>query len=199
MDNIYKLIILILFLNITTISALGVNAPYWNDNPLKMYSGETREVVFPLVNSIDEKTTEASVSLVEGKEIAEITSGEKYIVQPGSTDKNIILKITVPSDSKIDDSYKIKFFVRYTPQGEEGNVKLDVEYNIEFPIQIVSQGDESPLIITTTTGNEIPKESKMKIIVNAIILFVILLILVILIIIKFRKNKNQEYQTNKFK
>ena len=195
MDNLYKLIgiFFLLIININIISALGVNSPYWNDNPLKMYSGQTREVIFPLVNSINEKTTEASVSLVEGKEIAEITSGEKYTVQPGSSDKNIILKISIPSNSKIGDSYKIKFSVQYIPQGEEGNVKLNVGYNIEFPIKIVNQSDASSLIILNTgnIGNETQGQNNTIIIIIVIILSVLLLAAIILMIKKYKQNKNQ--------
>ena len=193
MDYIYKLtIIAILLANINIISALGVNAPYWDNNPLKMYSGQTTEVIFPLVNSVDEKTTEASVSLIEGKEIAQIISGEKYIVKPGDTDKNIILKITIPSDSN-SDSYKVKFSVLYTPQGGEGNVKLDVGYNVEFPIKIVSQEDASPSIILNTGNaeNETPGNNNTIIIMIVVILLVILLIAIIWAVIKLRQNKNK--------
>jgi len=71
MDNNNKLITIgiLLLLQINLVVALGVNAPYWNENPLKMYPGETKEVVFPLVNSVNEPATEAIVSLTKGGEI----------------------------------------------------------------------------------------------------------------------------------
>ncbi|MFA4953298.1 MAG: hypothetical protein WC584_03675 [Candidatus Pacearchaeota archaeon] len=193
MDHSYKLIgIFLLIININTISALGVNSPYWNENPLKMYSGQIIEVTFPLVNSVNEKTTEASVSLVEGKEIAEITSGEKYTVQPGSADKNIILKISIPADSKIGDSYKVKFSVKYTPEGGEGNVKLDVGYNIEFPIEIVDQANASSLITLNTgnVGNETQEQNYTIIIIIVAILLILLLAIIILMIKKYKQNKS---------
>ena len=194
MGNFYKLIVLIIaLLSINIISALGVNSPYWNENPLKMYSGQTTEVAFPLVNGVDEKTTEASVSLVEGKEIAEITSGEKYTVQPGGNDKNIILRITIPPSSKIGDSYKVKFSVKYTPEGEEGNVKLDVKYNIEFPIEIVDQANASlPIALSTgNAGNETEEQNYTMIITIIAILLILLLAIIIWMTTKFKKNKNQ--------
>ena len=191
MDYRYKLIVVfLLIININTISALGVNSPYWNENPLKMYSGQTREVSFPLVNSVNEKTTEASVFIVEGNNIAEITSGEKYTVQPGSNSQNIILKISIPTDSKIGDSYKVKFSVKYTPQGEEGNVKLDIVYNIEFPIEIVNQADASPVEIVSTGNIGKNQQNNTIIILIITILLVLLLIAIILMIKRYKQNKN---------
>ena len=130
MDNSCKLIIiLVFFLSINSVFALGVNRPYWSENPLKMYSGETREISFGLVNGVNEPTTEAVASITGEADIAQILSGNKYIVEPGSSNQKIRLKITMPSGETIGQNYNVKVFVTFSPVGEQGNIKLNVGYN----------------------------------------------------------------------
>ena len=218
MDNSNKLITIgiLIILSINLVFALGVNSPYWQTNPLKMYPGETKEVVFPLVNSVNEPTTEATVSLTKGNEIAEIISGDKYNVNPGENDKNIVLRITIPENAKIGDDYGVGFKVLYIPAGESGNVKLNVEYNIDFPVQIVSQADATSTTnpdtsITPNTPNDDttnPDTSNTNLgNLKAITPYTIIIILIIAIIVAiaitililFKQKKNNEQKQGKFK
>ena len=196
MDNSNKLItiIIIAVLSINIVVALGVNSPYWNENPLKMYAGETKEVIFPLANSVNEPTTEATVSLTKGGEITEIISGEKYTVSPGENNENIILRITIPENAEVGDNYTSGFKVLYIPAGEEGNVKLNVEYNVDFPVQVVSQADATsttnPDISNTNLGN-LRTISPYIIIIISIIAILIIIAVVIFILFKRKKDNEQ--------
>ena len=192
MGNSNKLILMgiTMILSIGIVVALGVNSPYWQDNPLKMYPGESQNVVFSLVNGINEPTTEASVTLIEGSEIAEITSGEKYVVNPGEKDKNIILNIKIPANAPIESNYSVKFVVRYSPQGDEGNVKLDVEYNVNFPVEVVGLENASSTNQPTPIKGE--ENNTTLFILLFIILLVIIIIVIIFIIIKRRSNQTIE-------
>lgn len=199
MGNFYKLIgILFLLLTINIISALGVNAPYWEGNPLKMYAGETKEVSFHLVNGVNEKSAEASVFLVEGSEIAQITSGEKYTIQPGESDKNIILKIKIPEGTEIGKKYNVKFFVQYSPPGAEGNVQLNVKYNIAFPVETVTRTEIEAQKNTTNLiiiPSEKTKENNTKIIIIiAAIILILILLAIIIITIKKRKELKDNFK-----
>ena len=53
MGNCNKLILIGMLLIFSTnlVLALGVNSPYWNENPLKMYPGETREASFVYIEN----------------------------------------------------------------------------------------------------------------------------------------------------
>lgn len=197
MDNSNKLITIIIILAVLSINivvALGVNSPYWNENPLKMYAGETKEVVFPLANSVNEPTTEATVSLTKGGEITEIISGEKYTVSPGENNENIILRITIPENAEVGDNYTSGFKVLYIPAGEGGNVKLNVEYNVDFPVQVVSQADATsttnPDISNTNLGN-LRTISPYIIIIISIIAILIIIAVVIFILFKRKKDNEQ--------
>ena len=197
MDNSNKLITIIIILAVLSINivvALGVNSPYWNENPLKMYAGETKEVIFPLANSVNEPTTEATVSLTKGGEITEIISGEKYTVSPGENNENIILRITIPENAEVGDNYTSGFKVLYIPAGEGGNVKLNVEYNVDFPVQVVSQADATsttnPDISNTNLGN-LRTISPYIIIIISIIAILIIIAVVIFILFKRKKDNEQ--------
>ena len=184
---------ILLILSINTVIALGVNTPYWNGNPLKMYTGETKSVPFALANSVNEKTTETSVSITKGGEIAKITSGEKYTVKPGETGKNIILSIKIPQTAQIGDNYTVGFKVLYLPTEGEGNIKLNVEYNVDFPVEVVGIGNESAVIQpATNTGNasvgQTEKTSIMFIIIIISIAILILLVIISLVFMKLKKD-----------
>lgn len=194
MGNKYKLatISVLLILTLGIITALGVSSPYWQGNPLKMRPGEIKDVSFNLVNSVSENTTKATVSLVEGGEIAQIISGENYTLAPGSTDKNVVLRISIPQNAIINSTYKIKFYVQYSPAGESGNVQLDVKYNIEFPIEVSTEVQNQSFQTqpgTTPTTTEPPKKSKWVLIALSILAIIILII--IIVIIKLVRERNQ--------
>ena len=180
---------ILLILSINTVIALGVNTPYWNGNPLKMYTGETKSVPFALANSVNEKTTETSVSITKGGEIAKITSGEKYTVKPGETGKNIILSIKIPESAKIGDNYTVGFKVLYLPTEGEGNIKLNIEYNVDFPVEVVGIGNESAVIQPATNAGNVSQTEKASIMFIIIIISIAVLILIVIILLVLMKLK----------
>ena len=173
---------LILLAGINDVLAFGISSSYWKDNPLKMYSGETKEISFSLVNSAGEiGDVEAFVSLEEGKEIAEITSGSKYNVPFGGNAK-IILKISVPESVRIGEKYNIKFSVNsISNEREEGNIQLGVGYHVDFPVEVVKKGEEREAAKIQINWGE------------AFIAGVSLLIIGVIIALYYRHLKRREY------
>ena len=131
-------LMLVFLLSINFVLALGVSSPFWDDHALEMYPGETREVAFPLVNRADAETAQAFVSLENGMEIAEITSGGEYTVVPGTSNTKIMMRISVPAEANIGDSYDVGFSVKSNPEGD-GTVQLKVKYNVDFPVVVVEK------------------------------------------------------------
>ena len=165
-----------------TVFALGINSPYWKTNPLKMYPGETKDISFTLVNSVDEKTpANAFVSLIEENEIAQITTGDQYTIIPGGKE-TLVLKISVPESAKIGDSYNIKFSVKSAPKEETGNVQLNIGYNIDFPVIITEKSS-----VQEAQDQTLPEQ---KTNFNTIILSIITLIVIIIGIFFILKKKN---------
>lgn len=154
MDNFNKLITALIFVALCTsvVSAFGVNSPYWQGNPLKMYPGESREASFNLVNGVNEGTAEATVVLIRGAEVAEITGETDFTLPPGSNTENIVLTLTIPADAQLGQTYQVEFSVRDNPSEEEGNVQLNVGYNVNFPVEVVSQEFSSSLTEAPTSA-----------------------------------------------
>ena len=187
MGNSNKLIsaIILAVLSLNLAATLGVNAPYWQGTPLKMYPGETREVFFSLVNGVNEPTTEASVSLTKGDDIAEVIGENKYTVNPGENEGGVILGISIPNTAEIGDNYTVGFKVSYIPSGGEGNVKLNVGYDVDFPIEVVSQEDASSTLDVPSTI------SKSIIYITIAIIVIVLLIGIIILFLKRRNNERK--------
>lgn len=174
----------LLIVSAPTILALGISSPYWQDNPLKMYPGQVKEIPFTLVNG-EKEDAQAFVALSEGKEIAEITSGTEYLVSSDSTDKKIILKISIPRDAKTGDSYSIRFSIKSSPQKEAGTVQLNVGYNVNFPVSVVSSSEATVEI----KASESEKTQLSKIII--LLPLVIIAVIIFIILYKSRRIRKQ--------
>ena len=169
-------LMLVCLLSINFVLALGVSSPYWKDNPLEMYPGETKEVKFSLVNRPDAETAQAFVFLEDGVGVAEITSGTEYTVTPGTTNTKVILQVTIPDEANIGDSYDVKFSVKSVPE-DEGMVQLTVGYNVDFPVVVVGK------------PTEIPKEGLGTWQIIGIVIGIIAILVIIYLILKKLKRK----------
>jgi len=189
MDNrnliLYILACLVIFLvGTTSVFAYGISSPYTEKTPLKMYPGQTKEVAFNLQNCpslgdyCEKEDVNVVVSFEEGNEIAEIISGLEYNVPYGTADTNIILKVSIPEDGNVGDSYNVKFSIGAAPSGEEGgNVQLGVRYNVDFPVNVVAK-EEAP----TEPVASIEKPEAEKISIGKIAIIILIVVAVIAVV-----------------
>jgi hypothetical protein len=143
-------LVLVCLVSINFVLALGVSSPYWEENPLKIAPGETRQVEFILVNRPTGETQTAVVTLINDGGIAEVISGTEYTIKPGEGE-NVMFRITAPENAKIGNSYDVEFEVQ-SSSSEEGQVPVSLGYNVKFPVQIVKQSDISPAITVKGTS-----------------------------------------------
>lgn len=205
MENI-NLRISLLVLAVLIVSASGVfagiSSPYWggsNPNPLKMYPGETKDVYFNLQNcpsladSCSKTDDNLVVSLLEGSEIAQITSGDKYTVPYGTADSNVVLKVTIPENAAIGTAYNVKFSVSTVSAGT-GTVQLGVGYNVDFPVEVVSKVVAPAPVPSETPLIEQPAAVGLSSEAIAVIIIAIIAVIVIVIwlIYWLSKKKGQE-------
>ena len=173
-NNIKITTLIIIFLcSINYVAALGVSSPYWEEHPLKMHPGQSKEVSFSLVNKPNAELANAIVELIQGEQIAEITSGKFYSVAPGTTDTKVILKLDIPENAKIGDVFDVKFTVKAGAPEDEGTVQIAVGYNVNFPIIIVEESEIPEEKI-------IPKTSE-KTNINWVIWLIIIITLIIIV------------------
>ena len=182
------LVIMLLLVNTGFVLALSVNSPYYKNNPLEMYPGQEREILFnmqncpSLLDSCDKEDVSVVVSLEEGSEIAEIVGNENYKIDYGTSDSNIRLKVNIPDNAAIGTEYLVKILVSADPK-DSGSVQLGLKYNIEFPVVIKDASNVAVVLGEgTTTSNNI-----FSMVLVVIILSIISL--VILVWILFSRNK----------
>ena len=177
----------------TNVLAFAVSAPYSKDNPLKMQAGEIREVSFTMQNLIGNEDMNVIVSLLEGKEIAEITSGERYTIPLRTANTKVILRISIPSDANAGDSYDVKFSVQSSPEGREGNIQLGVGYNVDFPVIVLEKPAPTPSPTPIPQAVEEPEaKSNINIVIVIIVAIIIVAIIIVIgLIIWFVKRKKQ--------
>ncbi len=196
MDNNYiklSLTLVFILISISYVTALGLSSPpYWKDNPLKMYPGETKYIEFTLEQSIAEKEeAKATVSLINSEEISEIIGPTEFTVPPGSKDNKIILKISIPNEAEIGKTYNIKLSVRPLNAQQTGNIQAIIGYDIEFPILVADKSEVTPQPTPTppTPEDESQDQDKSKLNIMYIILPIILIVIIIILYFIYRKNR----------
>lgn len=188
--NIKILSLLLMFLLVSTggVLAVGVSSPYWENNPLEMHAGQTRDVPFTLVSKDTDSISNVAVSLEKSGGVAEITSGTEYTVQPGTKDTEIILRISVPASASIGDEYDIEFSVKPSLEAaDQGNVQLGISYTVDFPVRVVGEGD----VIISSTTNETTQLPEKTSGVGVIISWIVAIIIIITIIFWLVRKKRQ--------
>jgi len=127
-----------IILLVSFVSAFGVSSPYWADNPLKMYPGQSTTVDLNLQNKADAtEDIDASVTLIEGAEIASLRDGE-YEVKAGE-DINVPLKVKISKETPIGTTYKIQVEIKTVTPGEGGGVVMGTGMNTEFNVEVIEK------------------------------------------------------------
>jgi len=197
MDNrsikLISLILAILLVNTGFVLSLSVSTPYHKNNPLVMYPGQEREILFNLQNcpslsaTCDKKPLKVTVSLDDGKEIAEILSGKDYTVDYGTSNTNIKLNVKIPTSTSVGADYLIRFTIASVPEDNAGAVQLGLKYNVEFPVLIKDQSDVP--IIPANISNPLNQGNNFGFMLIVILLIILLVVIAILYLIIQRKRQ----------
>lgn len=157
--------LLFLFLvSASLVSAFGVSAPYWKDNPLVMTPGETRTVNLNLQNMVGNEDVTVKILVVEGEDIAQLEK-DVFTIKAGTSDAVIPIKITL-SKGGIEPK-KIKLEIKSITPGETGSVSMGTGMVVAFDVVTITAN--------ATEQQPISKNSKMII---AVILAIAVIILV---------------------
>ena len=172
-----------------SISAFSISSPYMENKQLKVYPGEIRELEFVLQNGGATEETSVRVRILEGSEIAELTSqgieadlGKIYII-PVDEKLKIDVKISVPEDAEIGESYHIRLGVSTAATTKKGEFGFGMEIENIFDIVVGEMVQTSP---PETTSAETIKNNWIPYLSIAIIILVIILII---FFIKRKKHK----------
>lgn len=156
-------------------ATVGVTSFYYENNPLMVHPGETKEIMFTLQNHGGDADAIVRVELAAGSEIAKLTDeGLEYVVPLDSDSIPVPMRITIPNDAKPGDEWSVgaSFSINYKPKGS-GAVQLTSTYFKDFKVIV-----EEP----TPTAQATKKISLLNSpVLSFIILIIILAILILLI------------------
>ena len=176
-------LLLSLFLVFPLAYAFGVNAPYWESNPLIMYPGQETEIQLTLQNMVGDEDMILSAEITTGKEIASIMdSSNKYTVPFGVKDLPVNIKIKIPEGVKVGDTKEIELTFREIVSDSGQMVQMSGSVGTKIPILI-----KSPEEIPSEENTETQTSS-----ISWIPIIILVLVVIVILIIYFGKVKKDK-------
>lgn len=170
-------------ISISSVSGFGVSIPYSMQDPLRLYSGQSVDVVVGLQSSISEGNLTVVPEILEGKDIVKITDNSKEydVIANQPVGVAVHLKVSIPDNVIIGKEYTVKLIFRDITKRQGGMVGVSTSIGTSFNVSVV----EKPEIIK--------EELKInKSIIIAIIIFLIILIIIVITIIWFLIKRKKE-------
>lgn len=154
------------------VNAFGVSSPYWDENPLYMYAGETKEVVMVLQNMIGDQDLKVTVELNGGYEIATLLNQvTTYNVPLGSNNIPVKLKISIPQDAKPGQEWQVGISVKTIPENT-GGVSVGTGISKGFKVIVKEQPSVSAQVTKPVISSKF-----LGFLVSAIILVILFMLI----------------------
>lgn len=133
-------ILSMLVLTMGTVLAFGVAG---SNGQFTIAPGETKTTSLRLQNMAGDGDITVQVDLVEGSEIAYIIGNNKFLVKSGTKDTEIPIRINMPSDANIGDSYKITLSIKTITSGDDQGVSFGSAIGQDINVLVVSERTET--------------------------------------------------------
>jgi|SRR3989344_884897 len=156
-------------------ATVGVTSFYYENNPLFVNPGETKEIMFTLQNHGGDADATVNVNIADGEEIAEFTDKNlEYSVELESDGIPVPLRITIPENAQPDQEWNVgaSFIISYTPRGG-GAVQFSSTYFKDFKVIV----KESAPTAQATRDTSLLNSPLMSFIFLIVILAVLMLIM----------------------
>ncbi len=183
----------ILIFSISLVNAISLSQDYFNGNPAKVGSGETKEVIFGrIISRSDEGDRKMILELIEGEDIAEIISEKSFTVLAGSRENEIKLRVSIPSNVPEGKTYSVSIRIKdVTPSKGEGMVTFTQSTTSSIPILVKKEEVVAQQPLTQT-------EKPLSSMIWAIAIVVVIAIAIVAYFLLPGK-KNKEEKTKKRK
>lgn len=134
-------VLLVLLISIVNISAFGVGCAYTNENPLKLFPGESSDVLISLQNN-EEISLKASILV--GSDIAILDASDVYNV-PANGSIDVKLNVNVPASASIGQEYVITVNFLQVSEIQGGTVGFNTAMEKSFKVLVVEKpAEETP-------------------------------------------------------
>lgn len=157
---------------IANVLAFAISSEYWEENPIIMSPGETKQIQLILQNMAGTEDLEAQGIITQGQNIARIIGKDIYQIPVGQ--KTIVnIEINIPKDTEATNEKIILSFKTKSEETENFGLGASIEREI-------------PIIIEMTKGNQ------QKTAIPYILTGVLLIIIIMLLIPRFKKKKKRK-------
>lgn len=169
----------LMLFSVSLVMAFGVSADFNDGRPVKMYPGETQTITFDLqnLNSAEDYTFKAEIT--RDDDIATLVHEEPiYLVPANTASTEVPIKITIPSDAKIGDTYLIDAsFNQVSESSEGGMVTLIGGMNYKIGVLVTSREESSFYSVSepVVTPTAIEKDNTLMYVIVAIVIIVVIL------------------------
>ncbi len=183
--GIFLLLIVIFSFNVNSV---GISAPYWDDNPLYVQPGETKEFTYLLQNVIGNQDVKIKAELEGDPSIIKfLDQNNLYDVPFGKNDIPVKVEIKVPQDSKPGQEWQVGVRFTTTSASTNGNqVTIGTTYSKGFKV-IVNELKIVPIAQNIKKGSSS----------NFLIYIILALILVgVMLIIYYSRKKKENINKN---
>lgn len=168
--------VLLIMLFSVYVSAFGVGSAYYEDSPLRISPGETKEIIFNLQNMPGPEDIIARPSIAQGSEIMKISSEDILVPVGGSV--NVKAEVSIPSNAKIGKIYPVTISFTTVTKSESGTFGLGSSIGRNFNVIV---GEATKI-----------SESKKTFLWAYFIVGIILILIIFSLILKKRKSKKSE-------
>ena len=165
-NKINILIISIIILSISFVSAVGIGNPYFKGNPFLISPGQTGTASLIMQNAVGGEDIRLKVKVIQGNEIASIKENE-YLIPAGSLDTTLPITIKIPSNATLNTTHEVKVSFKTITSSEEGGVAMGIGIITNFNVLIKGGVEEQP---------KEKLETRTLIIIGIIILIIIMII-----------------------
>jgi len=175
-------IFLAFMLSVGMASAFGVATPYWDDNPLRMYPGESAEVTLNLQNMVGSEDVTLSAEFTkDGNGIATFVGGLEYLVPFGRDDVPVLISIDVPETDTVGGTRYIELAFSQVSTDNGGMVSVVGGFNTKFPVYVVAE-EESTFYLAPPVEEESGEEKDRGVwyLVGAIVIIIIVILWILL-------------------
>lgn len=132
------------------VSAAGVATSYWDDNPLKLSSGESTIISLRLQSDGGETILRATLDSL----VAELTNGPDYTVPAGESIP-VNIRVTIPKNAEIGTKYSIYVDLKEISTGDGGMVHVTQGITSKIPVEVVGENESELYGLKTSPSNNL--------------------------------------------
>ncbi len=171
-----KMIILWIFLLVILAfdaDAFGVSSPYWDENPLIVNPGDTKEFQMILQNMVGGEDITAEAKVNSGKDILSIADQNTiYKVPFGGNNIPVNLKVSVPENAKPGQEFQVGVSFK-TVADNSGGVAIGTAVDKGFKVKIA----EKPRVTSQSSKTNFNVQPLFGFIIGIAILIILFFIL----------------------